>query len=66
MKFVKVSNPITFISSKAVYFTTGKYTESAVSRILGDKRGAKVCWKLKPDGIYVRQEYIESYKLTIA
>lgn len=69
MKFVKVLNPILSITSGMVKFDCEVYkngrrdrkNETSLRRV-HDK---KVIWKLKEDGIYVRREYAEAYRLII-
>jgi len=62
MKFVRVTNKINKISTNNVEFLTNITGEIIhINRIFQNK----VNWKLQKNGIYVRREMVEAYKLTI-
>jgi hypothetical protein len=65
MNFIKVDNDIYSITSKGVEFYNPAAGQNALTFLLR-VHNKKTIWKLLPDGIYVRKEFVEAYKLNLA
>ena len=61
MKFLKVNNKLKSISLDAAVFEINDKDYTLLRRIFQKK----TIWKIGKDGIYVRKEYAEAYKLNV-